>query len=379
MKKSYIKIAIMLSITCFILLLNSFILKNFNQFILMFLLIILIGIEYFTNGFDRSHKRFEKDILLIILITMSSYYLITYLSGLFLGFTYSTYSSKLINIIKNILPVLVIIFLSEILRFSINSKIKEKNMLLVLSLVTFFLLDTTLVISSLDYGNTSDLIDNISLFILPSVSMNLLLTYLSIKTSYKVGLTYRYIKQLPVYLLPIFPALGSYLQAILEFSISILVFVMVYNLYSKLPNNKRKIIIKNKNYKFLYIASCSLLLIVISFTSGLFSRQAIVIATGSMTPNINRGDVVIVRKLKNEEKAKLEEGDILVFKRDTKVVVHRIYKKVKSGNEIFYETKGDNNKDPDGYYIELDEVIGTTKTRIRYIGYPTIIIYDLFN
>lgn len=379
MKKSYVKIAILFLITCFILLLNSFVWKFFNQYILIGLLIILFGITVFIVGFDRSHKRFEKDNLLIIFITMLGYYLITYLSGLFIGFEYSTYSLKLINIIKNVFPLLIIIFLSEIIRFSINNKIKESNMLLVLSLVIFFLLDTTLVISVLDFSDMPSCVDNISLFILPSISMNILLTYLSIKTSYKVGVVYRIIKQIPIYLLPIFPALGAYFKSLFEFSISIVVLVMINNFYRKIPANKSKIKVNDKSYRPIYITITLCLIMVILFTSGLFNHQAIVIATGSMTPNINRGDVVIVKKLNDKEKEELNEGDILVFKRETKIVVHRIFKKVKSGSEVFYETKGDNNEKPDGYYIELNDVIGTTKNRIRYIGYPTILLYDLFN
>ena len=98
-----------------------------------------------------------------------------------------------------------------------------------------------------------------------------------------------------------------------------------------------------------------------------------------MQPYLYKGDIVIVRKLNNLEKRKLEIGNILVFRRENKIIVHRIYRKIKSGNYVFFETKGDNNKNSDGYLIEENEIIGTTNIRIKFLGLPTIIINNLIH
>ena len=45
---------------------------------------------------------------------------------------------------------------------------------------------------------------------------------------------------------------------------------------------------------------------------------------------------------------------------------------------IFYQTKGDNNNDPDNYLIELHEIIGTTNHKVKYIGLPTIWLAEIF-
>ena len=329
-------------------------------------------------GFDRSKKRFEKDIILILLISCITYYVILYLSGLFFGFNYNVYNLNLISIIKNILPTIFMIILCEVCRFMINTKIKENRFLLCLSFVFFFLVDTSIVFSKIHFHDLATYIDSISLYIIPSISKNVLLTYLTTKSSYKTQITYRLIKEIPIFLVPIVPNLGNYLQAICELSIPVIVLILINNFYKKLPINQENIK-SRKSHKLLYVCTLLVLGVVISLTSGLFSHQAIVIASGSMQPHLDRGDVVIVKKLKEEEKRDLNIGDILVFKREDKIIVHRIYKKYDSGNEVFFETKGDHNDNPDGYLIEVSDIVGTTHIKIKYIGLPTVYLYDLFN
>ena len=145
---------------------------------------------------------------------------------------------------------------------------------------------------------------------------------------------------------------------------------------------REKVIIsskKNKRSKIIYTIAILLIVIMVGLTSGYFKYQAIVIATGSMTPNINKGDIVIVEKLNEKEILNLKKGEILVFHREDKIVVHRIYEVYSSGYETFFKTKGDHNESPDGYLIETSEVIGTVKFKIRYIGYPTVALNEKIN
>ena len=84
-------------------------------------------------------------------------------------------------------------------------------------------------------------------------------------------------------------------------------------------------------------------------------------------------------KLSDNEIRNLKIGDILVFNRENKIVVHRIYKIYSSGDEIFFKTKGDNNNAPDSYLIEIHEILGIVKLKVRYIGYPTVALYERIN
>lgn len=274
------------------------------------------------------------------------------------------------------MPVLISITLVEILRYILNSQIKDNKWLLVFSSIVFTLIDTVLIIKATDFGNFYKVLNTFGLFVLPSLSKNMFLTFLTTKSSYKPCLIYRYLMEIPKYILPIIPNFGNYLESVLYILVPLLIFLSIYNIFDKLKH--RNVIIKNKKNigNYIYIVLSVFLIVLICTSSGLFKYRTLVIATGSMTPNINKGDMVIIENITEEEKKNLSVGDIIAFKMDSKTVVHRIINKINTSSGVFYSTKGDNNNSPDGYLLDIDNIVGLEKFRIRYIGYPTIAIYD---
>lgn len=380
MKRSQKIIIGLLSFMFLVLLINSFITKIFSRYSICAFIFIVLIISYLLLGMEKEKSRYNKDIILSLLIYIAIYYITTYLFGLFIGFNKNVYSSNIILILKNIVPIIILIPLSELLRYIINSKIKDNYILLGLSIFVFTLIDTTITIQASSFKNFYDTLKVIGLFILPSLSKNYLLTYLTIKVSYKPNLVYRYLMELPRYILPIVTSFGVYIESIIYISFPIIVFIIIYNDFKK--REKKNIILSSKfkkNTKFIYYIVTIILITIVSLTSGYFKYQAIVIATGSMTPNINKGDMVVIEKVAPKDAKKLKEGEVLAFKREDKIVVHRIYKIYTSGNEIFFKTKGDHNNAPDGYLTEAKEILGTVKFNIRYIGYPTVALYEKIN
>ena len=380
MKRSQKIIIGLLSFMFLVLLINSFITKIFSRYSICAFIFIVLIISYLLLGMEKEKSRYNKDIILSLLIYIAIYYITTYLFGLFIGFNKNVYSSNIILILKNIVPIIILIPLSELLRYIINSKIKDNYILLGLSIFVFTLIDTTITIQASSFKNFYDTLKVIGLFILPSLSKNYLLTYLTIKVSYKPNLVYRYLMELPRYILPIVTSFGVYIESVIYISFPIIVFIIIYNDFKK--REKKNIILSSKfkkNTKFIYYIVTIILITIVSLTSGYFKYQAIVIATGSMTPNINKGDMVVIEKVAPKDAKKLKEVEVLAFKREDKIVVHRIYKIYTSGNEIFFKTKGDHNNAPDGYLTEAKEILGTVKFNIRYIGYPTVALYEKIN
>lgn len=376
MKKGNKRSLVILTIIIFVLLFDLFIFKKLDKYSICAFIFLLIGLSYYLIGFRKVKSRYDKDIILTIFIYVFIYYIIIYLSGLFIGFTRNIYSLNFISIIKNILPVLIFITLVEILRYILNSQIKDNKWLLVLSSIVFTLIDTVLIIKVTDFGNFYKVLNMFGLFVLPSLSKNMFLTFLTTKSSYKPCLIYRYLMEIPKYILPIIPNFGNYLESVLYILVPLLIFLSIYNIFDKLK--RRNVIIKNKKSigNYIYIVLSVFLIVLICTSSGLFKYRTFVIATGSMTPNINKGDMVIIENITEEEKKNLSVGDIIAFKMDNKTVVHRIINKINTSGEVFYSTKGDNNNSPDGYLLDIDNIVGLEKFRIRYIGYPTIAIYD---
>ncbi len=381
MKRSQIIVIGLLTFMLFALLFNSFITKIFSRYSICVFIFLLDVIAYFLLGFEKNKSRYNKDIILSLIIYITIYYISIYLFGLFIGFSKNVYNFDFVSIINNIVPVIILIFVSEILRYIINSKIKDSYLLLGLSIIVFTMIDITFTLNATNFGDFYTVLKVIGLFVLPSLGKNFLFTYLSVKVGFKPNMVYRYLMDIPKYILPIIPNFGAYVESILYIAFPILVFIIIYNNLKKVDRKVNKIIKSKKSKKTIitYYIIIPLLIITVALTSGYFKYQAIVVATGSMSPNINKGDIVVVKKLSDNEIRNLKIGDILVFNRENKIVVHRIYKIYSSGDEIFFKTKGDNNNAPDSYLIEIHEILGIVKLKVRYIGYPTVALYERIN
>lgn len=99
----------------------------------------------------------------------------------------------------------------------------------------------------------------------------------------------------------------------------------------------------------------------------------------------NKGDIMILRGAPHERVAR---GDVLVFWSGKPYpIIHRVVKvdvHPQSG-EIFYETKGDNNRDQvvDFYLDETrilpEQVVGKAVGRVPYLGYVRVWASDAMN
>ena len=281
-----------------------------------------------------------------------------------------------LKIIKNIFYPITIIILQELFRYVLTSKGKEKKINLIL--IVFLLSIYSLIFGIRTYGvNTIEGIVNlVGLCFLPAIAKNILLTYVAMKGGYKPTILYCIITEITLYLLPIFPNFGDYIKSILNFSNPMIMFLLFYREYTK---QKKILIEKTKTKKI--IINCLLsavLLIIITLTSGIAKIYSLAVGSGSMTPKLLVGDVVIIEKLTEKEMHNLEVGDILAHAHDGKIIVHRIIE-IKDTNEgLIFQTKGDHNDSKDFYQIEESDVRGIVIFHIPYIGLPSVWLSRLF-
>ena len=113
----------------------------------------------------------------------------------------------------------------------------------------------------------------------------------------------------------------------------------------------------------------------VMLVSNQFKYGALVIATESMTGEINKGDVIIFESYENQP---IEEGRVIVFDSDGTMIVHRVVDiKIINGVTRYY-TKGDANEDNDSGYITDANIVGVTDYKIPSIGYPVLWMRSLF-
>ena len=379
MKRGYVKLYV-LEISMFVLLLaNLIIFKIANPYIISGLLFLFLIATIITLGIEKDNFRYKKDVFLNVVISLLVYYFLTYFFGLFTGFLKSSYSLKLVNIFRNAFPILLVIVLSEFLRYIWVSKSKENKIGLIIGYLSFLLIDVCLMLNTYDVTSALGLTKMICLVVFPSITKNILLTYVTYKVGYKNCIFYRIIVDLSVYILPLFPDFGEYINVILETVLPIIIVIRLNNLFNYYDLRKIKESRYTKKNLIIYSVITFALLVIVTLTSGYFRYYALTIGSGSMTPKINKGDVVIVKKLKDTEIYDIKKGDILVYNHDDKIIVHRVNKIIKNNGQINFKTKGDNNNTADSWQVKQDEVIGIVKFKIRYIGMPTVALNELLN
>ena len=379
MKKGYNKILILEIILLIFLLFNSFVFKTANVYVVTALLVPFLILTIVLMGFEKENFRNKKDVLLNIIICLLIYYFVTYFLGLFTGFIRTSYSLSFINIIKNIFPVILLIVVSELLRYELFTKSKGNIPCFAIGYVVFVLIDVNLSVHMYDVTSYLGLTKMICLVVFPSVTKNILLIYLTQKVGYANAIVYRLLTDLSTYLLPIFPDFGEYINVLLKTVLPVAIMARLNNMFNyyelrKIKSskyNRRKLII----YTFITIA----LFVIVTLTSGLFTYQALTIGSGSMSPKIEKGDIVILKKVKKSELKTINKGDVLVYNHDDKIIVHRVVEILNANGQTSFITKGDNNDTKDSWVIKEDEVIGTVKLKIKYLGMPTVALNELLN
>lgn len=376
MKSSEKKILGIELVMMFLLILNIFWFKMSNPYITAFLLLIIFGISILLLGYEKDRHRFKKDGILMIIIYALVYELLIYISGIFLGFVNNGYSLSFLNIIRNITPVILIILAEEFLRYELIVKGEKRKGLVVLSVIVFILLDLSVTLHLYNWKDYNDLIEMIAITLIPSISKNILYTYWVLKFGYLSNMIYRFIMELAIYLIPILPNFNIYLEAVITFIYPILLFIITKK---TLKEEKEEDDIRKSGIisKFISGLMIIFLIVIVILTSGVFKYYFLSIGSGSMSPNINKGDVVIVKKVNDEELKEIKSDDVLVFKQDERVVAHRVIEVRIEDNHYSFITKGDNNDEEDNWVITEDMVIGTTTIRIPLIGYPTIWLNEL--
>lgn len=113
----------------------------------------------------------------------------------------------------------------------------------------------------------------------------------------------------------------------------------------------------------------------------------VVVISGSMEPNIHKGDLLFIsgidaKDIKNGT-AEDKNGDVIVFDArelwigaPQEPIVHRVIYKHKVNDTWYFRTKGDANPSPDPEEVPDFDIIGVVIGGIPYIGWVKIFLTD---
>ena len=92
-----------------------------------------------------------------------------------------------------------------------------------------------------------------------------------------------------------------------------------------------------------------------------------VVATGSMEPEYNIGDLIVIRETTKEE---IKIGDVINYISENGIdtITHRVVDIIEKDGQNYYKTKGDNNNSEDSELVDYSQVKGTLVFKISKLG-----------
>ncbi len=341
----------------------SFSFFNFLFYGLLFLIFILLFRD--KKLIRNYHKEFSQTVFIISII----YFIIYYILGLIIGYSYNVYSTSFIGILRNIIVIVVPLLFREEVRSRFLFLNKKKFGIFFITL--FFIILELFSSTFFTYSNNEELFINLFNIFLPIVLENILLTYLAFIGIRSTVYAYFIPMLISRYFIPITLDVDWFFALLFQLILVVVIFYVSFNEY--LWKEKRIYSYKtNKTNSVIYLFGVVLIVSFGLFVAGVFKYRPVAILTYSMEPIFTRGDAVIVEKLNKEEKNKLKKGDIIQYQVDKTVVVHRIIKVKKEDNKTVYILKGDNNNAKDPKPVYMEQIMGKVLFSIPKVGYPSV-------
>lgn len=371
MKKDRLRLYLLEVLLLIILFLALFVSNIFTRSILALVLIIYTIIVRIFIKRKKTLSFYKRQVVWLMTGFAIIYLIVFYILGIYFGFYKSSSLFGLNTIIKFIIPLTIIILSSEIIRKTLI--VQKGKISKILVFISMILIDLIVYSGVYDVTKLDDMLTMLGFIFFASIACNLLYNYITIRFGSKGVIIYRLITILYVYIIPYIPDVYLFFRSFLRMLYPFIIYLILEYTYSK-TNYATEY--KGKNKK---IIETTVLLIIMSSIVALVSCQfkygILVIGTGSMTGSIDVGDAVVYETYNGEP---IKVGTIVIYNDNSTKIVHRVVEIENVNNEYRYYTKGDANQQKDNNYRVKSDIIGTVKFKIKYIGFPSLWIRDIF-
>lgn len=311
-----------------------------------------------------------REVLVLVAVIGAIVVILLHMSGIYFGYYKNPYFVDRIEVILNyVLPLTVMIVASELIRSAI---LAQKNKITdIICFLSCIMVEMLTVSNLAGIASMNRFMDVVGLALLPAVSANIYYHYVSRRYGMIPNVVFRIITTLYVYFLTTLSSMPDALMSCIKILLPILMLAIISSLYEK---KKRNAVQKGRKLSAIFAVLTAVIVIAVSMLiSCQFRYGALVIATESMTGEINKGDMIIYEAYDDQT---IKEGQVIVFLEHNSRVVHRVVKIDRSSGETHYYTKGDANEDWDVGYRTAEEIVGLTDFKLAYVGYPTLWLRD---
>jgi signal peptidase len=314
----------------------------------------------------------KHQVLMIVSVITVVYLMLYYLTGLKFGFYKNPYALNTKFIFERAIPIAIIIVSSEIYRYVMRAQEdKAADVLCYISCVLIEMIACST--ASVAISSFNRFMELIAETMFPALAFNLLYHYLTKRYGFYPNIVFRAGTTLYIYLIPYTPGMAKSLHAFVDLFVPIVIYLFISALFEK----KRRYALGKKSRLAvpLTVLAVAAMLSVVMLISNQFRFGTLVIATESMTGELNKGDAAIYERYDDQI---IKEGQVIVFEKSGSKIIHRVEEiEIINGTKRYY-TKGDANDNRDTGYIQDGDIIGLVNLKIPYIGYPTLWMRSFF-
>ncbi|MEL1135345.1 signal peptidase I [Desulfitobacterium sp. THU1] len=294
------------------------------------------------------------------------------LAGLVDGLGKSPYDHSAFGLISNVLIVGSVLVGRELARhYLVNSITREENyrvFLAVTILMTIISFPITKYSGLISYEEIAKFLAQ---FLVPEFTKNLLATVLVFYGGPLASIIFIGTLEAFHWLSPILPDLKWITAALVGILTPVFLLSYVQIIYEDETRKRRRDKEQEEN-PLSWIITTLISIGIVWFSVGVFPIYPSVIATGSMIPMIQPGDVILVDK--KIDVMRLATGDVIQFRRDDILISHRIIEVIEKDGIKSYKTQGDNNSGPDRELVKPENIKGSIIKVVPNIGWPTLLI-----
>ncbi|MGD6933542.1 MAG: signal peptidase I [Candidatus Bathyarchaeia archaeon] len=347
----------------------AYIVPSICWLILAFVILKIIGL-------NNIKANLNKNLVLLAGLTAATQITVLIFISIFTSFGRSPYTG---SSILNILYFVAVLLGTELARAQIITAFPKQKKIIGIAVVT--LIFTVIAFTPARYMSLGEPVETVKFLgqnFLPAIAMSLLATYLALLGGPVASITYVGVLQGFEWLSPILPNPDWTLQALVGTLVPALGFIIInetvkpsllirHGLTSEKEVKKKRF--KKENFPYSWIAISIVALVLLWSNSGLFGFQPSIVASGSMQPALQVGDMAIVVHTKPDS---IHVGDVIQYHGASEPIIHRVIDKYTDKGTIYFITKGDANNAQDPLPVSQQQVVGKSAFVIPKLGWASI-------
>lgn len=334
---------------------------------------------YVTGGLEKIRSWTNKRITLMALLAAAFQIFILIDAGLINKFGKSPMSFTPTGIAINLTLVATTLLGTELSRAYLTKNLNRKNPTLTLAAVTLLYTFTNVsILALLNFRDPLTYSTFIGTGFLPILTENLLATYLALLSGPAASLAYRAPLQAFLWFSPILPDLPWGYQSLIGVMTPTIGFIAINMATTqrdlrkaRIPTQRKPAPRPRKSQKSMkgWLAISLFIVLTVWSSTGLMGFYPTIIASGSMRPTLDVGDVSIVIPVNPSQ---IQVGDIIQYAQGGEMTLHRVVDIQQTEGARLFITKGDANTAPDSDPVFPAQIKGKLIFSIPKIGWISI-------